>query len=590
MRVIATAGHVDHGKSSLVLAITGTDPDRLAEEKERGLTIDLGFAFAELPSGETLGFIDVPGHKRFVKNMLAGVGSIDIALLVVAANEGWMPQTAEHVAILDLLDVPYGVVALTKADLVDTDTLDLARLEIADRVAATRLATWPVVPVDSRSGRGVDDVVVALDAVIQDAPPAADRGRPRLWVDRVFAAKGSGTIVTGTLVGGALHVDDEVRIEPHARAARVRAIESHGHRHDQIGPGARVALNLSGIDHHEVRRGDAIVKPDQFAVVATVDAHVQMLDNAALPRGAVTVHVGSGEHRARIRMLDEASQFARLQLDDALPFAPGDRLVLRSTGAQTTVGGAQVLDVLPARRTTDARARLALPLGARVMAACPWATDQELHRLGGPELSADDLVRDRIAVRIGEWLVSPAEVERVRELTVEAVRRATSESPGADLATTAALCAVDTARLRAALQGETRVVVERDLIRDASAAAVTQDPAAIAFIDALAARPFDPPSPGELDVSPAVVRALVSAGAVVMLDGIAFDSAALDQARRIVAKTVARGNALTVSAARELLGTTRKYAVPMLTRFDAEGITRRRGDERIAGPRAADWA
>src|SRR6476659_1463255 len=211
MRVVATAGHVDHGKSSLVFALTGTDPDRFPEEKARGLTIDLGFAFCTLPSGQVVGFVDVPGHVRFVKNMLAGVGAVDVALLVIAANEGWMPQTEEHAQILDLLDIRHGMVALTKAALVDEDTLELARLQVEERV------DWPVVVVDSLSGLGVDEVATTLDSVLAAAPAPLDVGRPRLWVDPVFAAKGSGTVVTGTATGGALARDDEVLIEPGGR-------------------------------------------------------------------------------------------------------------------------------------------------------------------------------------------------------------------------------------------------------------------------------------------------------------------------------------------------------------------------------------
>src|SRR5882757_9140200 len=211
MRVVATAGHVDHGKSSLVLALTGTDPDRFPEEKARGLTIDLGFAFCTLPSGQVVGFVDVPGHVRFVKNMLAGVGAVDVALLVVAANEGWMPQTEEHMNILDLLDVRHGMVAITKASLVDDETLDIVQLEIAERIG------WPVVVVDSVLGRGLDELRTTLDSVLQNAPAPRDVGRPRLWIDRVFAAKGAGTVVTGTLTGGALARDDEVALEPGGR-------------------------------------------------------------------------------------------------------------------------------------------------------------------------------------------------------------------------------------------------------------------------------------------------------------------------------------------------------------------------------------
>ena len=253
MRVVATAGHVDHGKSSLVLALTGTDPDRFPEEKARGLTIDLGFAFTTLPSGTEVGFVDVPGHVRFIKNMLAGVGAVEVALLVVAASEGWMPQSEEHLRILELLGVRYAVVAITKVDTVDAETLELAHLDVAEHLEGTPFEDAPVVACDSVSGRGLDDVRAALDAVLAAAPEARDAGRPRLWVDRVFAAKGAGTVVTGTLTGGAIAIDDDVEVTSRHVRARVRAIQTAHRQVDRVGPGTRVALNLVGIEHRDVR-------------------------------------------------------------------------------------------------------------------------------------------------------------------------------------------------------------------------------------------------------------------------------------------------------------------------------------------------
>jgi len=261
MRVVATAGHVDHGKSSLVLALTGTDPDRFAEEKRRGLTIDLGFAHTTLPSGAGVSFVDVPGHVRFLRNMLAGVGGVDACLFVVAATEGWKPQSEEHLRILSVLGLRHGVIALTKADLVDEEWLEIALLEIADRVEGTFLGRAPIVPVAAPSGVGLDALRAALDDLVVSTPASADRGRPRLWIDRAFAARGSGTVVTGTLTGGGLARDDAVVIEPGARTARVRSIQTLGTTVDTIGPGNRVALNLAGVGHDELGRGDAVEPP-----------------------------------------------------------------------------------------------------------------------------------------------------------------------------------------------------------------------------------------------------------------------------------------------------------------------------------------
>ena len=571
MRVVATAGHVDHGKSSLVLALTGTDPDRFPEEKARGLTIDLGFGFCALPSGQVVGFVDVPGHVRFVKNMLAGVGAVDIALLVVAANEGWMPQTEEHVQILELLDVTRGMVALTKASVVDDDTLALARLELEERLG------WPVVEVDSLDGRGLDAVRATLDAVLRAAPAPRDDGRPRLWVDRVFAAKGAGTIVTGTLTGGSFTRDDEVAIEPGGARARLRRIESQHEQLEVVAPGNRVALNLAGIEHTEIERGAAIVAPDQWAVVDTVDVALRVLPGHSLARrGAVHAHVGSGEQLARLRMLDDEGRFGRLRLTTALPLAPGDHIVLRSSGEQATVGGAEVLDVAPARRTADAVERLARPLGERVLDARPWCTVAEMARLAGDAHAADD-----DAVAIGNWLVAPATIAAVRDRA-----RAMTDTGEVTLSEVATACGIDSPRLRVALADDSALVIDGDRVRSAGQTDVLDDPAARKLIEALEASPFAPPAPVDVGASPTVVRALVRAGAIVDLDGIVFATSALDAARRRIARLVIERETITVADVRDLLGASRKYVLPLVNRMDAEGVTRRRGDLRIPGPRA----
>src|SRR5918999_812716 len=263
MQVVGTAGHVDHGKSTLVERLTGIDPDRFAEEKRRGLTIDLGFAWLRLPSGREIGLVDVPGHERFIKNMLAGAGGISVCLFVVAANEGWKPQSAEHLSILEVLGVSSGVVALTKSDTVTPDDLELARLDVEEHLAASTLGSAPIVPCSAITGDGIPDLVAALDEVVRTSPPARDAGRPRLWVDRVFTIAGAGTVVTGTLAGGSFSVGDAVEIAPEGRRARIRTIQSHKKEAASIEPGNRVALNLAGLEREGAERGDAIVLPDQ---------------------------------------------------------------------------------------------------------------------------------------------------------------------------------------------------------------------------------------------------------------------------------------------------------------------------------------
>ena len=306
MHVVATAGHVDHGKSTLIKALTGTDPDRLEEEKARGLTIDLGFAGAKLSSGRGISFIDVPGHVRFLKNMLAGVGGVDACIFVVAATEGWKPQSEEHLRILSLLGIRHGIVALTKVGHVDDELATIAQMEIADRTEGTFLADAPIVPVDAIDGHGIDDLNAALDHLLDVTPTARDDKKPRLWIDRVFAAKGAGTVVTGTLTGGMVRVEDELAVLPQHTTVRVRGLQSQYADRTKVGPGNRVAANLSGVSHDQLRRGDVLVRPDDWHVTRTIDASLRVLESLDRPvtrRGAHLLYLGSGEHPVRVRVL-----------------------------------------------------------------------------------------------------------------------------------------------------------------------------------------------------------------------------------------------------------------------------------------------
>ncbi len=401
MRVVATAGHVDHGKSSLVRALTGTDPDRFAEEQARGLTIDLGFAFTTLPSGLELGFVDVPGHVRFAKNMLAGVGTVEVAVLVVAAGEGWMPQTEEHVRILELLDVRHGMVVVTKADAVAPELVELTVLEVEEHLHSSPLTAAPIVVCDSVTGRGLDDVREALDALLAGTPSPGDRGRPRLWIDRVFAPRGVGTVVTGTLAGGALVVDDVLEISRLARPVRVRGIETAHRQVPSVGPGARVAVNLAGVEHHALRRGDALVRRGEWAVTMSVDVELLALPDAPTPLPArLLAAVGSGEHAVRLRHLGEDGRWARLRFVTPIPLAIGDRLVLRDPARSRTVGGAVVIDVGSECTATDAPAVLAEPLPARLLAGHPWLLRSDLARLADLDRPGDRRPRRRDA-RLG---------------------------------------------------------------------------------------------------------------------------------------------------------------------------------------------
>jgi selenocysteine-specific elongation factor len=410
-------------------------------------------------------------------------------------------------------------------------------------------------------------------------------------VDRVFTARGAGTVVTGTLTGGALAVDDEVLAGGHP--ARVRAVESAGRRAERAEVGARVALNLAGVEHGDLRRGDAVVRPGQWATPTVVDVAVTTLaGDETKRRRRLHAAVGSGEHRAIYRPLDDGAHFARLRLEAPLPLAPGDRLVLRDLGRRRTVAGVEVLDVQPARRAKDAPARLGQPLGERLLAASPWLATDEMARAGGlsageAKLLGDDLVASGVAIRRDGWLVDPEVVAAIRAAALDRVReqqRAHPGQAGLDLAGVAASLRVTPTQVRAALDGDSELVVERGAIRDRSQtdrAAASPDGRRV--VEAFEAAGFAPPRPSEVG-DPGVVRALVREGALVDVDGVVFGAGALDAARRAVVEALQRQPRLTVADIRDLLGSTRKFVVPICGWLDRQGVTRRRGDDRIPGP------
>jgi selenocysteine-specific elongation factor len=568
MHVVATAGHVDHGKSTLVKALTGTDPDRLAEEKERGLTIDLGFASTGLPSGRGVAFIDVPGHVRFLKNMLAGVGSVDACIFVVAATEGWKPQSEEHLRILSLLGIQHGLVALTKTGLADEELRELAALEIADRVAGTFLEDAPIVEVDALEGTGIDTLQTALDTLLDATPTAVDHKRPRLWIDRVFAAKGSGTVVTGTLTGGMLRVDDELDALPAGETVRIRALQSLHAERTKVGPGNRVAVNLSGVSHDQLRHGDVLVKAGQWHVTQRFDGQLDVLDALDHPvtrRGAHVAYIGSGEYPARVRVLGPsevppgATGAVRVHLPVGLPLLPGDRFILRESGRGETLGGGEILDVDPLVAAAKAVPDRSVD---RVIAERGRVDVEHLFRLTGERREPD----------VGTWAVDPNALTTARAQLEAAIAEA---GPlGLDIA------GLDEFQ-RAVLATISDVDVDGGHVRVADAV----DPlAGHAFITELEAFPFSPPDSDAVDR--AELRELVRRGQIVEADGIYFAASAIEAASRVVALLLAaEPDGVTVAAIRDAWGTTRKYAIPLVTHLDSNGVTRRRGDLRIAGPR-----
>ncbi|MCY3861195.1 MAG: selenocysteine-specific translation elongation factor [bacterium] len=567
---ISTAGHVDHGKSTLVEALTGVDPDRIAEEKARGLTIDLGFGSAPLPSGRSVSIIDVPGHERFIRNMLAGVGAVDACLFVVAANEGWMPQSEEHLRILELLGVSHGLIALTKVGLCDADISELARLEVEERVEDTFLAGAPVVETDVVDDLGIDDLRAGLDDLVDRTPAAADLRRPRLWVDRAFAARGAGTVVTGTLTGGQIRVDDELVLRPRGAAVRVRALQSHHSQRTKIGPGNRVAVNLSGVGHQEVVRGDVLVRAGQWHLTNRFDASLTVLstlDHEVSRRGAHAIYVGACELPARMRILGlEAlspgeAGLVRLHLPQRLPLLPGDRFVLRESGRAETIGGGTVLDIDPVLAASRARPDLSVD---RVVAERGWVEAERLALLTGQRREPD----------VGRWVVSLTVLDEAKARLRAAVDDA---SPlGLDIA---GLDEKD----RAVLSLMEEMATEGGRVRPIGQSDPFENHR---YTAALEAAPFTPPDPEAVGVDRSEVRELVKRGVIVEQDGVFFAASTLVAARSAVAEMLAdQPGGVTVAEVRERLATTRKYALPLLAWLDGQGATRRRGDVRIAGPR-----
>ncbi|MFZ9580968.1 MAG: selenocysteine-specific translation elongation factor [Ilumatobacteraceae bacterium] len=568
MRVFATAGHVDHGKSTLIKTLTGTNPDRWAEEQERGLTIDLGFAHLDTPTGERISFIDVPGHVRFLGNMLAGVGGINGCLFVVDANEGWMPQTEEHLRILQLTGAPAGVIALTKSDLCDDDQRELATLEVIERVEGTFLEGATIVPVSATTGHGMSQLVDVLAALARSTPASIDRDRPRLFIDRVFAAKGSGTVVTGTLRDGSFAVGDHVIAGPNATEARVRGIQTLGETVERIGPGHRVALNLAGVDHQDLQRGDCVVKPGQWFHSDRVDAHLQVLDSLSHKvsrRGAYTVHIGSAEVPARLRVIGPesvdpgATAHVRLHLDRALPLLPHDHFILRESGRSETVGGGKIVDVnpvLPASRATpDTDWR-------RVVIERGTITVADLALLTG----------ESIAPTIGHWVIDQA---RFDTMTTNA--KARIEAAAADGLDVAMFDDIE----RAIIDTFDHVVVDNGRVRlKGTTDPLLQHP----VIDRLRDDGCAPSTP--TGITNADLRRLAKLGVLFERDGEWFHVDALTKAQNTARELLTSHPAgFTLSQFRDALGITRKHAVPLATELDARGITRRRDDVRIAGPR-----
>ena len=604
--VIGTAGHIDHGKSSLIIALTGIDPDRLAEEKRRGMTIDLGFAHLRLPSGLDVGIVDVPGHARFIRNMLAGTHGLDAVMLVIAADEGVMPQTREHLEIIDLLDVRRGVIVLSKVDLVDAEWLALVKTEVTEALRGTSLEGAQMIPFSAVTGEGKAELVAALDELLAGAAAKPDLGRPRLPVDRVFTMSGFGTVVTGTLVDGSVTVGDELEVVPRGALARVRGLQQHNLKVETASPGSRVAANLAGIEKDQIARGDVLARPKTLHGTKRVDASVRVLSSApqSLRHGVeLQLHTGTAEVGCRVIMLegDEIAAggkgWAQLYLERPIAAAAQDRFILRIPSPSTTVAGGRFVDVNPRKHSrSDGTVRESLE-----RRAAGDVLQEELRKyprgvtvaaLLKATLAPEADVAALTARRIDNWLFDTAAWQAIAE-------RATSEVDAYHAAhPLRSGMAREELRSKLGVPPAAFPAVVRGLVEDGRLA--EQDGAvalpghrvqlstdgAAPLIELLARQPLAPPSLSEAikqaGVSPEVVRALAQRGDIVRVgDDTAFTKDGYATAVALVREIISDSGSITVAQLRDRMGASRRPVLALLEHLDSERVTRRVGDARV---------
>ncbi|HEY5638582.1 MAG TPA: selenocysteine-specific translation elongation factor [Dehalococcoidia bacterium] len=612
MYVIGTAGHVDHGKSALVQALTGIDPDRWAEEKQRGLTIDLGFAWLQLPGGDEVSIVDVPGHERFIKNMLAGVGGIDLALLVIAADEGVMPQTREHLAIIDLLGIERGVVALTKCDLVDRDGLELARDDATEVLRGTTLANAPIVACSAVAQTGLDDLLEAIEAQLAKTERKRDMGRPRLPIDRSFTMTGFGTVVTGTLVDGALRVGEEVEALPDGPQARVRGLQTHGQMVEVAPPGRRTAVNLTGVAPADLHRGMVLTHQGALQTTKSVDIRLRAVPYLTRPvrhNLTVTFHTGAAEVEGRLLLLDAAEvppggeAWAQIRLAAPVCALKGDRFVIRDPN--DTLGGGLIVDTdAPRHRRFDADAIARLEALARgspeelLLAAIALAEPATVGVVAGDDearTALDRLVEAGDVVALTEGALTKNSALYTRAGLSSAIE-AVNETLAAYHAATPLRPGMPREELRSRLRLEPKAFDElvARLVRDEVVAehgsavglashspALTpqQEATATTFLAALRETPFSPPT----DRAPEgdVLAYLEGAGEVVRANDVIFAAEAYSELVERIQTHLRTQKTITLAQVRDMFGTSRKYAQALLEHLDAKHITRRVGDVRV---------
>jgi selenocysteine-specific elongation factor len=621
--IVGTAGHIDHGKTALVKALTGIDADRLEEEKRRGITIDLGFAHLQLTPALRLGFVDVPGHERFVKNMLAGVGGIDLLLFAIAADESIKPQTREHFDICRLLGIPRGVIALTKADLVDDDLVGLVRLEVEELVAGSFLEGAPIVPVSSVTGAGLDNLRSELARVAAGVPEKNAAGHFRLPVDRVFSVKGFGTVATGTLVSGRVAAEQTVEVYPAGRRLRVRGVQVHGSKADRAVAGQRTAVNLADIEPAELTRGDVLSEPGLFRAVKQVDCRLDLLTGAKplKHRAPVHFHSGTAEIEAEVRLLEGQKEgtvalkpggraYARLLLRDAALLLPGDRFIIRMFSPVVTIGGGVVVDLGERRyrKGDDVKARLDVLAGPDAAARIGLLVREAAFGMGTADLVARTGMLEReIAAAAGRaavvtvaqpqpWYMDRAWFQATRERLVKTVREFHQKHPllpgiarqdvrGRELHDAPAFV------LDALIADANQLVAEGETVRLRGHKLVLkedEEQARAAIERAFEETGLAVPSLAEVLAKSGVEAARARSLLQILLrdkrlvrinDELVFHQSAIEGLRGMLAAK--KGTRFGVASFKEWTGVSRKYAIPLLEFLDREKVTRRDGDERL---------
>ena len=619
MFVIGTAGHVDHGKSTLVKALTNIDPDRLPEEKEREMTVDLGFAWCTLPSGREISIVDVPGHERFIKNMLAGVGAIDLALLIVAADESVMPQTREHLAILDILQIKRGLIVITKSDLVDEELVELVQAEIEDTVKGTCMEGRNVVSVSAYTGEGLDILKQAIDETLNETDVRQDLGRPRLPIDRCFSISGFGTVVTGTLIDGTLTVGQEVELATTGQRCRIRGLQSHKSQVDSTDPGVRLAVNLSGVPRQDVTRGEIITVPGWLTATRRLDARLRMVKRAPHPlrhNHGVTFHLFTSETTARVRLLDtdklepDTEGWVQILLDESIPVVKGDFFVIRS--AEETLGGGQIVEPYPRRRhrrfdSNVLEQLMILDQGSGedilVSVADQWGPCTLDNLSQRSNLAKEEIIdristleRNNLMIILGDLssendaVVYSAQGWTILASKIQAILQSYhNQYPLRKGAPTQEL------RSRLDIQQQVYLKVLGRLVEDSvieekdqyvhlpDHLVVLSPDMAIkseSYLKILEEDLYSPPTDQAPD--PELLAAMVEMGKVVKVnESVVFSALAYDQLVENIKNHIVSQGSITVADARTMFNTSRKYILPLLEYLDQQRITQRIGDERV---------